>query len=599
MSLLKEVVASTLSGGVLTATGSYISCQAFAFPNLTLQGSSDLGGQITLVGDNVLTSGGNLQIVVNGVPKRIVTLSAPAPLMFVRTAHYQAVNSLTSSVASGPAAPTTTTRKIYLLGMMMAQAWTRGAPVSPAPTAKLNDPTQELKQATKSFPAGASISGTRDTWNFNQRGNLRDDVDQMVWFVHTLGDLILPKLIPSYSAAALYAQERAYMNWTEEEQAAAVARVKEANNYAAFVTALNRWWSYRSQDGYDTSAAVPPTLIDLPNIATPLVVNANADPGASSEWTPLQLASGTTQSYLGYHWTDVRTTCLTADQQDACVAVAAPFYPDEAQRAAEIAEVKDMTAALTDEQKMIAELWAGGPMTTTPPGMFAWLWADYMSRFAVETNDSTAGEVDAQVLSFLDLGISLFEGSRMIWDIKTAYKQCRPIQEIRHRYFGTNIESWNGTVPAGSWVPYQMPNFVTPPFADFSSGHSYFSQAFANVMTNWFGDTIGADSLPIVTKTFSQATLKQLSPIFVNAPAESELKFAQFIVPTGGSEIQPDVVPAAPITFEFSTWAEMAAQVGVSRLYGGIHCWSAHNASVAVADALYPVLQSDWNIQVQ
>lgn len=596
MSLLKEVVATTLSANVLSAPSAVIFCPAYAFPNLTLQGSPDAGGQLTLVGDGVLDESGFLQILTNGIPKRIETFSAPAPLMFVRTAHYQAVNLLTSNVASGPAAPTTTTRKIYLLGMMMAQAWTRGTPVTPS--AGKTAATRSTR-TTKAFPAGASISGTRDTWNFNVRGALRDEVDQMVWFVHALGDVIMPKLIPTYSPAALYAEERSYMNWTVEEQDANVARVRQSNQYAKFVSALSTWWSYRTNDGFNTSAAVPPTLTDLPNIATPLVVNSDSDPGASSEWTPLTLASGTTQTYLGYHWPDVRTTCLTPIQQDACVAVAAPFYPDETQRATEIADVKDMTAALTDEQKIIAELWAGGPSTTTPPGMFAWLWADYVSRFIKSTDACTCGEVDAQVLSFLELGVSLFEGSRMIWDIKTAYKQCRPIQEIRHRYFGTNIASWNGTVAAGSWVPYQMPNFVTPPFADFSSGHSYFSQAFANVMSYWFGPTIDADALPIVTKPISQATLKQVSPIFVNAPEVSELKFGEFIVPSGGSEIQPDVVPAQPLTFTYNTWASMAAQVGVSRLYGGIHCWSAHNASVAVANALYPVVKQDWDIQLQ
>lgn len=596
MSLLKEVVATTLQGSVLSVPLSYISSPAFAFHNLILQGTPTTG-QMTFVGDNVLDGAGKLKIVVNGVEKRITTLSAPSPLMFLRTVHSQAVNALAANVASGPAAPTTTTRKLYLLGMMMAQAWTRAGPITPVPSGRVNAESRTVAN----FPEGASITGTRDTWDFNVRGTLTEPLDQMVWFVHILGDLIMPKVIPGYSPASLYAEERSTMNWTEEQQAAEVARVYAANNYDAFVASLNTWWAYRSSDGFNTTAAVPPTPAQLPNLATPIVVSANADPGPSEEWTPLTLPSGTTQNYLGFNWTSVLTTCLTPEQQDACVAVAAPFFPNEAQRVAEVEEVKTITATLTDEQKIIAEFWAGGPLTTTPPGMFAWLWADYVSRFVTDTLPCTCGEVDAQVLSFLELAIALFEGSRMIWDIKTAYKQCRPIQEIRHRYFGTNIQSWNSAspIPAGSWVPYQMANFVTPPFADFTSGHSYFSRAFANVMSYWFGPSIQADALPVVTKTVSQASLRQLSPIFVNAPAESELKFGQFVVPPGGSEIQPDVVPVQPVSLTYTSWNQLATQVGMSRLYGGIHCISAHQGSVAVADAMYPVLKTDWDIQKQ
>jgi hypothetical protein len=141
-----------------------------------------------------------------------------------------------------------------------------------------------------------------------------------------------------------------------------------------------------------------------------------------------------------------------------------------------------------------------------------------------------------------------------------------------------------------------MLNFVSPPFADFPSGHSYFSKAFANTMTWWFNSNhIYAGELPVVERRISKAQLVQLSPIFSNMPtASTTMEFGAFPVPAGGSEIQPDVVPATPITFSFETWSELATQVGLSRLYGGIHCISAHSSSQAVADFLFPLILSKW-----
>jgi len=277
------------------------------------------------------------------------------------------------------------------------------------------------------------------------------------------------------------------------------------------------------------------------------------------------------------------------------VQLVAPLFPTEVERDAEVSVVKDVTAALSDTEKVIAELWAGGPRTYTPPGQLVWMWNNLMLRFlgpSLEV-DSTWSETNVHVLSFLDLAINLFEGSRVIWDIKTTYVQARPIQEIRHRYYGTSISSWNSAAPiaAESWVPYQMSNFVTPPFADFSSGHSYFSQVFANCMTYWLGPVIP----PVPPIAVPQEQLDALSPV-LHASGTASHPYATFVVHPGASEIQPSLVPATPTTLTFTTWSSLAHQIGMSRLYGGIHCISAHNASVAVANALYPVLQSAWGI---
>jgi len=164
--------------------------------------------------------------------------------------------------------------------------------------------------------------------------------------------------------------------------------------------------------------------------------------------------------------------------------------------------------------------------------------------------------------------------------------QARPIQEVRRMFFDCEINSWNGTVHGNSWIPYQETNFVTPPFADFVSGHSTFSQVFANVMTRWFGA-----SIPQTTTTLTESDLSIVSLIL---PSSQTGYFAQFIVPSGNSRIQPGIVPKHNMNLRWTTWQSMATSAGLSRQYGGIHAMSAHVGGQAVANALTPILRAYW-----
>ncbi len=156
---------------------------------------------------------------------------------------------------------------------------------------------------------------------------------------------------------------------------------------------------------------------------------------------------------------------------------------------------------------------------------------------------------------------------------------------MQHR--GEAITLYDGTSTTGEhWVPYQETNFVTPPFADFPSGHSAFSQSFANTMTEWFGATIPS-STPY---TLSDASL--LSPAF-SAPQTQP--YGTFTFPAGGSQIQA-ATPASPVTLSFTTWQELADSAGLSRKYGGIHATSAHVGSQALANALHTRLAMRWGI---
>jgi len=231
------------------------------------------------------------------------------------------------------------------------------------------------------------------------------------------------------------------------------------------------------------------------------------------------------------------------------------------------------------EQKIIAEFWAGGPGTVSPPLMFIWMWKEYIKTISISCPNI--------MFSLQDLAIHLFEGGRVTWRLKAAYMEARPIQEIRRRYTGQIIESWNGTVNGSQWVPYQMANFITPPFADFPSGHSHFSKAFALTMNKWFSDSI------VKNNTFyDNQTL--LSPLFKE---NQNAQFGTLTINKGASEIQPDLVPNTPINLSFNTWDDVADQAGISRLYGGIHALTAHTSSQTAATAVHNLIQQTWNIR--
>jgi hypothetical protein len=584
MSMLSESCHSITQTQTLTS-------HAVSTSQLTLDNAVTLStgkyGELALSGAELLQVRGDttyLQLTINHVPLQAAVLpwnpAGSTALTFARSSMLQAVQTVLDKIASAPASPLTTSRTMYMLAMTLATAWSQTVP-----------PAERDK--------GASVQGTHDAWNFDvhygQAAGLSSQ-DASTYVVYAITQL-MPSFVLSYDPEFVLTQQRQWMRWSVEEQQAELARVAAANNWTAYKAAWDAWYAHRSGDGYNTVGAYVATVNDIGNIATPLVVTGTADPLGNGQWTPLTLPSGKTQAYLGYNWSQVQSTCLSSEQMAAMEAVATPLFPTEGERAAEVAVVKDISAALSDTEKVIAEVWAGGPLTYTPPGQLVWMWKDFMRRLlgAQLELDSTWAETNVHVLSFLDLTVSLFEGSRVIWGVKSQYVQSRPIQEIRHRYFGTAISSWNSSspIPAATWVPYQMSNFVTPPFGDFSSGHSYFSQCFANCMTYWFGATIPS----VATTTVDASQLLHFSPLFHSAPLLSLLPYATFYVTPGSSEVQPGEVPAAAVVLNFPTWAALSHEVGMSRLYGGIHCISAHNASVAVANALYPVVHAAWGVQ--
>ena len=482
------------------------------------------------------------------------------PCISIVTQIFTALGSLLSYNASISVPPTKSARLAYLWFFTIASAFSWITPAT-------------------------SITGTKDSWNWDTKYVLSDDMDQFIWMTHTL-IAIMSNFVPSYDTTTLLSQERANYGWTEEQQTAEWTRVQSLGNYSVWKAQWDTWYSSRQADG-NIAASVAATDTQLPNGSSRLNVTTTqdfTDAAAYPEprkWTPL-IVGAAVKNFLTYGWGDVTSTCLNASDETTIKASAnTTFLGEGAERDAEIDDLVTLTSGttLTNEQKIIAEFWAGGPLTVSPPCMMVWFWKKYI--------EITGQSVQTMIYSGLELSINIFEGSRITWALKRDNMEARPIQEIRRRYSSQTLTNYDGTSITGNmWVPYQETNFVTPPFADFPSGHSTFSQAFANVMNAWF-----PPSIP--TTRVMMTDLNLLSPIFT---ASHENSLTDILINKQTSKIQVGVVPASDTHLIWSVWQDIADQAGISRQYGGIHCVSAHNGGKLVADGIYPIITTKWSI---
>jgi hypothetical protein len=257
-----------------------------------------------------------------------------------------------------------------------------------------------------------------------------------------------------------------------------------------------------------------------------------------NRWQPLLAtdAQGVTsaQRFIAPHWGLVTPFALTSGAQFRPAAVPNLYpsagYTDQAR------ELMDFSANLTDVQKTIVEYWADGPGTGLPPGHWA-LFAQWVSR-----RDSNGIDDDAKM--FFAVTNAMLDASIAVWDCKRAFDYVRPITAVRFLMAGQQILAWGGPyrgtqlIPGEQWRAYQTGAVPTPAFPEFSSGHSAFSSAAAEVLRSFTGSDAFGDS----------ATLT-----------------------AGSSFVEPGAVPANDITLSWATFSIAADQAGMSRRYGRIH----------------------------
>lgn len=255
-----------------------------------------------------------------------------------------------------------------------------------------------------------------------------------------------------------------------------------------------------------------------------------------------------------------------------------------------------------DFTRVLAEFWADGPDSETPPGHWFSVYneavvahADHQTRLQGQGDPLDPLEYD--VLAYLALGGALHDSAIAAWSAKRAYDSSRPVTAIRYMaglgqssdlnaanyhvhgiplvdglietvqaddpLAGENgrntgkikARAWRGpdyiadpsADEAGvdwtlleNWWPYQRPTFVTPPFAGYVSGHSTFSRAAAEVLTALTGDAF-----------------------FPGGYAEFVARENDFLVFEKG--------PSVDVRLQWATYRDAADQTSLSRIWGGIH----------------------------
>ena len=216
---------------------------------------------------------------------------------------------------------------------------------------------------------------------------------------------------------------------------------------------------------------------------------------------------------------------------------------------AQAENIANVRANLTDEQKLIAELWEDGHGTSYPPGT----WMNFGEFISARDNHT----LDEDVKLFFSLGNALFDAGIAAWGSKVFYDYARPVRVVRElgaqgligefnpELGGFAIDSWKdptegtATILATNFLTYQAPGEEpSPPFAEYISGHSSFSAAGAEILKRFTGsDDFGGGI------TFE----------------------------VGESVFEPGITPKVPVTLEWNTFSEASDQAGISRIYGGIH----------------------------
>lgn len=214
-------------------------------------------------------------------------------------------------------------------------------------------------------------------------------------------------------------------------------------------------------------------------------------------------------------------------------------------------EVLDISGTLTDEQKLIAEFWADGPRTESPPGH----WNQIAQDIALREGHG----IDEDAKLFFAMNAAQFDAGIAVWDAKYAYDFARPQSAIRDLFGGQQVEAWAGpnqgiqTIDGADWQPYQNTTFVTPAFPEFTSGHSGFSVAAADAIAAFVGSDAYYDGTSLAV--YDLDNIEGRDPL--GEFTATELTFEDYDGP--------------PITLRWNTLSEAAAESGESRLYGGIH----------------------------
>jgi len=255
-----------------------------------------------------------------------------------------------------------------------------------------------------------------------------------------------------------------------------------------------------------------------------------------------------------------------------------------------------------DYVRVLAEYWADGPDSETPPGHWHKIANQVSDALAVKRiggSGPVVSDLEWDVKLYFALAGATHDAACAAWSLKRKYDSPRPISMIRfmalqgqctdpglpgyhaeglplvpglvdvvtaasllpggvHHGSGFSIGevvvfTWPGRpadptvqrslprwIRGTDWFPYQDRTFVSPAFPGYMSGHSTFSRAAAEVLAAMTG-----------------------SPYF---PGGS----CGFTAPAGGY-LDFEFGPSVTVNLQWATYFDAADEAGMSRRWGGIH----------------------------
>ncbi len=226
------------------------------------------------------------------------------------------------------------------------------------------------------------------------------------------------------------------------------------------------------------------------------------------------------------HWGTVTPFAMTDGSQfrpDGPPALNSQEYTTEYNLVKDLGKLNSTTR--TADQTEIAKFWADGGGTFTPPGH----WNQIAEQIAANTNSSLVE--NARLFALLNIGLA--DAGITSWDGKYTYNFWRPITAIREGDNDGNAD----TVGDSNWTSL----IGTPPFPEYTSGHSTFSGAGSTILGGIFGN-----STSFVTNSLGLPGVNR----------------------------------------SFNSFSGAADEAGISRIYGGIHFPSANEDGLASGRAL-------------
>ncbi len=261
-------------------------------------------------------------------------------------------------------------------------------------------------------------------------------------------------------------------------------------------------------------------------------VDKNVDP---NRWQPKYFSDGKGGRFapacLTPFWDKVEPISLKSGDQ---FRPGPPPMIGSEQLAAEVKEVVDLQANLTDEQKALVEFMRDGPKSVQQAGH--WL------IFAQDVSLRDQHTLDEDVKLYFYNQVVAMDAFIAAWDSKMYYDYARPYALVHEYYEGEVIKAWGGEgkgmmeMDGIQWRPYSPETFLCPPFPSYVSGHSCISGACGEALKIWTGSD----------------------------------EFGVEVQLVAGALTEPDNV-GDTVTLVFPTFTETAEMAGISRVLGGYH----------------------------